>query len=283
MFGAFGAVQECRILHRGDDFRGAGALVRMNNIEAASHAIATLNGHTPRGVSGESLTSMPLVVRYADTPEEKARKQARKEQLATRLHRSDTALQRLICSLHLGKPASVLDLRQRVCAGHWTFRHCHRRTRLQLLCGTAPSLLASRLLALQVAALCQLQRAQSSGDIISRAWTLIAGLVELGANLPSSAGLFVDSLQADTALDAMLSGLGPGTPHHSSETLSLPSSSLGALGYSPSQGLIQPPPPPPPPGGCASLYVKNLPPETDKLWLYERSGSLASWMTLGVW
>ena len=106
MFGAFGAVQECRILHRGDDFRGAGALVRMNNIEAASHAIATLNGHTPRGVSGESLTSMPLVVRYADTPEEKARKQARKEQLATRLHRSDAAFQRLIFSLHLEESLS---------------------------------------------------------------------------------------------------------------------------------------------------------------------------------
>ena len=99
---------------------------------------------------------------------------------------------------------------------------------------------------------------------------------ELGANLPSSAGLFGDSLQAETALDAMLSGMGPGTPHHSSETLSLPSSSLGALGYSPSKGLIQPPPPPPPPGGCASLYVKNLPPETDKLWLYERYVPLPS-------
>lgn len=86
LFGPFGAVQECRILHRGDDIRGAGALVRMNNVAAASHAILALNGHIPRSQSGD-FSSMPLLVRYADSPEEKARKQAKKEQLAARQNR----------------------------------------------------------------------------------------------------------------------------------------------------------------------------------------------------
>ena len=87
MFSPFGSVQESRILHRGDDIRGAGALVRMNNVEAASRAIAALNGHMPRSHLGESLTNQPLLVRFADSPEEKARKQARKEQTAVRVHR----------------------------------------------------------------------------------------------------------------------------------------------------------------------------------------------------
>jgi len=87
MFGAFGTVQECRILHRGEDIRGAGALVRMNSISAASQAILALNGYLPRSQVGE-FSSMPLLVRFADSPEEKARKQARKDQLAGRQHRS---------------------------------------------------------------------------------------------------------------------------------------------------------------------------------------------------
>ena len=86
MFGAYGTVQECRILHRGEDVRGAGALVRMNNIAAASQAILALNGYMPR-TQGGKYSTMPLLVRYADSPEEKARKQARKDQLAGRQHR----------------------------------------------------------------------------------------------------------------------------------------------------------------------------------------------------
>lgn len=86
LFGPFGTVQECRILHRGDDIRGAGALVRMNNVGAASQAILALHGQYPQLQPGE-ISSLPLLVRYADSPEEKARKQARKEQLAGRQHR----------------------------------------------------------------------------------------------------------------------------------------------------------------------------------------------------
>ena len=80
-------MQECRILHRGDDLRGAGALVRMNNVAAASQAILALHGHYPQIQPGGEVSSMPLLVRYADSPEEKARKQARKEQMAGRQHR----------------------------------------------------------------------------------------------------------------------------------------------------------------------------------------------------
>ena len=86
LFGPFGTVQECRILHRGDDIRGAGALVRMNSVSAASQAILALHGQYPQVQPGE-ISSLPLLGRYADSPEEKARKQARKEQLAGRQHR----------------------------------------------------------------------------------------------------------------------------------------------------------------------------------------------------
>ena len=75
------------MLHRGDDSRGAGALVRLSTTEAAAQAISTLNNYMPRGPMGEPLAAMPLLVRFADSAEEKARKQARKEQFATRLGR----------------------------------------------------------------------------------------------------------------------------------------------------------------------------------------------------
>ena len=81
LFTGYGAVQECRILHRGDEIRGAGALVRMNSVANATLAILALNGSVP--ASGlKDFTSLPLMVRFADSPEEKARKQARKEQMA---------------------------------------------------------------------------------------------------------------------------------------------------------------------------------------------------------
>lgn len=77
---------KCDWARRGDDSRGAGALVRMHDIASATNAILALNGHIPRGLNGE-FNSTPLLVRYADSPEEKARKQARKEVQSGRQHR----------------------------------------------------------------------------------------------------------------------------------------------------------------------------------------------------
>ena len=69
LFTPFGPVHECRVLHTGDGLKGAGALVRMATVEAATAAINGINGRTPQG------SSLPLLVRFADSPEEKARKQ----------------------------------------------------------------------------------------------------------------------------------------------------------------------------------------------------------------
>ncbi len=69
LFTPFGAVHECRVLHTGDGLKGAGALVRMASVDAATAAINGINGRTPQG------STLPLLVRYADSPEEKARKQ----------------------------------------------------------------------------------------------------------------------------------------------------------------------------------------------------------------
>ena len=53
--------------------KGAGALVRMSSQEEAASAIQGLDGHLPLG------SSLPLLLRYADTPEEKARKIAKRD------------------------------------------------------------------------------------------------------------------------------------------------------------------------------------------------------------
>jgi RNA recognition motif-containing protein len=74
LFGQWGTVMECRVLHSGpgrDNAQGAGALVRMNSVEEASKAIAHLHNHRLQG------TTIPLVVRYADSQEQKAKKAAR--------------------------------------------------------------------------------------------------------------------------------------------------------------------------------------------------------------
>ena len=86
IFAPFGTVVECRILNRGDNTRCAGALVRMHSIAAASQAIVALNGFCPQSSSGD-YSSMPLLVRFADSPEEKARKQARRDQNLFRQNR----------------------------------------------------------------------------------------------------------------------------------------------------------------------------------------------------
>lgn len=51
----------------------------MHSIAAASQAIVALNGLCPPSPPGE-FSAAPLLVRFADSPEEKARKQARRDQ-----------------------------------------------------------------------------------------------------------------------------------------------------------------------------------------------------------
>eukprot|EP00210_Caulerpa_lentillifera_P004395 g4193.t1 len=72
LFKPFGSVVSCRVLHVGEGIRGAGALVRMHTLHESSQAVAGLNGRIPQGG-----TEM-LIVRYADTPEEKARRKAKR-------------------------------------------------------------------------------------------------------------------------------------------------------------------------------------------------------------
>ena len=55
----------------------SGGLVRLNGTEAAAAAIEQLNGLPP--LPGAAL---PLLVRYADSAEEKQRKAAKKERMA---------------------------------------------------------------------------------------------------------------------------------------------------------------------------------------------------------
>lgn len=73
LFVPFGGVIDCRILHNGEGQRGAGALVRMASVEEATQAINGLNGQRPTG--GSDI----LLVRYADTEEEKARRKDKKK------------------------------------------------------------------------------------------------------------------------------------------------------------------------------------------------------------
>ncbi|KAI8467196.1 MAG: HAD-like domain-containing protein [Monoraphidium minutum] len=71
LFAAHGSVIECKLLHRGDAAQGAGALVRLASVADARAAIAALHNTRPPGGGA------PLVVRFADSAEQKAKKAAR--------------------------------------------------------------------------------------------------------------------------------------------------------------------------------------------------------------
>ena len=103
---------------------------------------------------------------------------------------------------------------------------------------------------------------------------LSAGQLDLGVHpVPTSNanGVFAGALNTEANIDALLSNLGPDLPF-SSEALAVTTSNLSLNGFGANGHTLAtvPPPPPPPSATCTSLYVKNLPPETDRLWLYER-------------
>ena len=103
----------------------------------------------------------------------------------------------------------------------------------------------------------------------------ISGQLDLGVHpVPTSNtnAIFNGALNTEANIDALLSNLGPDLPF-SSEALAVTTSKLNGLNGFGGNGHTMttvPPPPPPPSATCTSLYVKNLPPETDRLWLYER-------------
>lgn len=93
LFAAYGGVAECRMLHprwppNGEpSTQTAGGLVRLSSVEAASAAIAALNERPSLTGPG----GPPLLVRFADTPEEKQRKAARKQRFAGDPYRAGAA------------------------------------------------------------------------------------------------------------------------------------------------------------------------------------------------
>ncbi|KAK9836159.1 hypothetical protein WJX81_005649 [Elliptochloris bilobata] len=73
LFSTYGNVKEVRLL-QGDETRGVGGLVRMGTVEEAGRAVEALG--KPHAGGGA------MVVRYADSPEEKLRKLAKKAERA---------------------------------------------------------------------------------------------------------------------------------------------------------------------------------------------------------
>jgi RNA recognition motif-containing protein len=186
MFLPFGTVLEIRLFPSTELYKGSGALVQLQSMEQAAAAIQTLNGSFPRGAT------QPLLVRYADSPAEKAAKQARKERL-------------------LHKQAAGMGL----------------------LVGNS-NLLAA-----------QLQQQ-------------LLGLAINGSS--RSAGLS--------------SSIGAGSPQRS-EDLGMSGMSIEGYGDLPGAAAVLQSPalsqmPAASTGGAASLYIKGMPEDADKLWLYEK-------------
>lgn len=73
LFEVHGAVLDVKLFPCLDQFRGASALVRMASTEASDRAIAVLNNSTPPGAV------QSLIVRFAESPAEKAARLSRRE------------------------------------------------------------------------------------------------------------------------------------------------------------------------------------------------------------
>jgi RNA recognition motif-containing protein len=240
LFSPYGTVQECRVLHRGDDARGAGALVRMSSVAEATEAILALNGQVPRSMNGE-YNAQPLLVRYADTPEEKARKQARKEMQSGRQHKS-------------------LDLPKK-----WSH----------------PEELQHN---------ANLRQASLPLDLQRHA---INGHLDLGM-IPAPSPHDFDSLQSDFQsqlnIDALLSYIYP-SASQADNMLPPPGGDRMPLGSfhdagdpaSPPKSLMHNPTLPAPQSTTyTSVYIKNCPPDTNDLWLYERFAPHGSILSVKV-
>lgn len=76
IFGAYGTIQSIKVLNTNgttEDGRGMTiCMVRLGSVEQATWMVQNLNGNIPQGLT------TPITVRYADTPDVKSQKQARK-------------------------------------------------------------------------------------------------------------------------------------------------------------------------------------------------------------
>jgi RNA recognition motif-containing protein len=81
LFEAYGAVMDVKLFPCLDQFRGASALVRMASTEAAERAIQSLNNSSPPGCA------QSLIVRFAESPAEKAARLSRRERQQQMLQR----------------------------------------------------------------------------------------------------------------------------------------------------------------------------------------------------
>ncbi len=72
LFAPYGTVRECKLLPAPPDSHlGGGALVRLCSAEEAEKAIEGIN--TWAATTGTGTGTFPILVRFADSPEEKAR------------------------------------------------------------------------------------------------------------------------------------------------------------------------------------------------------------------
>ena len=83
LFEPYGTIMDVKLFPCLDQFRGASGLVRMGSIEMADRAIQMLNGAIPPG------GTQTLIVRFAESPTEKAARLSRKEKQQQGLQRTD--------------------------------------------------------------------------------------------------------------------------------------------------------------------------------------------------
>ncbi|KAL4430958.1 hypothetical protein ABPG75_006214 [Micractinium tetrahymenae] len=199
LFVPFGTVLEIRIFPSTELYKGSGALVQMQSMEQAAAAIQALNGSFPRGAT------QPLLVRYADSPAEKAAKQARKERL---MHKQATG-----AGLLGGNPLLAAQLQQ------------------QLL-GLAINGGNNRSMTLPTSN--SISSMGNSPDLSSDLTSTMLSPLDGYQDSTGSSGLPAAAVLAQQAA-AAAAAAGPGNP-----------------------------------GVGASIYIKGMPEDADKLWLYEK-------------
>jgi hypothetical protein len=244
-------------------YKGSGALVQMQSVDQAAAAIQALNGSFPRGAA------QPLLVRYADSPGMWCRcgvtALSGRAGGAGRLHQE--ALPPTLAAEKAAKQARKERLMQK------------QASSTSSLLGTN-TLLAAQLQQ-QLLGLVSVGPCVRAGGSIS---TNVPGLGLLGwlsqqlpvDPLPPPALQAMSSSGRQLQLSSGITG-SPDLPGDLPTMLSMDgfSDSSGSLTTASSAVLGQQPPVLGPPhgvgpGGASSLYIKGMPEDADKLWLYEK-------------
>mmetsp|Transcript_38000 Transcript_38000/g.84623 ORF Transcript_38000/g.84623 Transcript_38000/m.84623 type:complete len:438 (+) Transcript_38000:224-1537(+) len=261
LFSPFGLVTMCRVLHQGDQTgQGGAALVRMSTLDEAARSIQGLQGQRVLGAV------QPLVVRFADTAEIKARKQAK--QVGAAISASAVQQQHLLLSHQRYAGTAYPGGLATMGTAATSLSHIMHQP-ITLAAGPGSQAATAAYFTTPVASSAGTLAVGAAGmPLAAHPGTYGAAQAHDGTG-----GLYITDPSSTYALAAAPTGSSRGMHAAASASpLMMPAAAGGAASLAlPAASLP-----------VASLYVRNLPPEADKVFLYEKFSPFGAILSVKV-